>query len=167
MKPNRFASALLILAATTALAACGDADKATTAGSTPSASTSVSTSVAPTSAAASAPAAAAGASDKKLCETVKKAGDDMKAELLKVAMAGEPSAADFKKILIGLKDQLSAAASAGGDSKVATAVQQFNAEAAKAAAAADPAEAADNPAFEKAGTDITAACKAVGVSVNF
>ncbi|MEU5906908.1 hypothetical protein [Micromonospora sp. NPDC047527] len=104
-------------------------------------------------------------SDKDLCESAKKASDEMKAELVKVATAGEPSAADFKKILLELEQKVTTVATAGGDSKLAAALRQFGAEASKAAAAADPAEAADNPAFEKAGKGITDACKAAGVSV--
>ncbi|MET8121487.1 hypothetical protein [Micromonospora sp. NPDC005189] len=96
---------------------------------------------------------------------MKKASDEMKAELVKVATAGETSAADFKKILTELEQKVTTVATAGGDSKMAAALRQFGAEASKAAAAADPATAADNPAFEKAGKDITAACKAAGVSV--
>lgn len=156
-----------------ALTACGGEETTTTAGSTPSAST------APTSAAASAssapsPSAAAGAtggtggtSDKKLCESAKKAGDDMKAQLVAALQSGEPSPAVFKKILTDLEGKMTTLASSGGDSKVATALKRFGVEASKAAAEADPANAADNPAFEKAGADITAACKAAGVSVNF
>ncbi|SIM66243.1 hypothetical protein [Micromonospora cremea] len=41
-------------------------------------------------------------SDKKLCESAKKAGDEMRAALVAMATAGEPSAADFKKILTEL-----------------------------------------------------------------
>ncbi|MEV4659733.1 hypothetical protein [Micromonospora sp. NPDC049301] len=167
MKRSRIASALLILAATTALAACGDGDKATTAGSSSPAPTSAApTSAAPSTAATPTAPAASGASDKTMCESAQKAGDEMKAELVAIATAGEPSAADFKKILTGL-DQKVTEVAAGGDSKVATALRQFGVLASKAAAAPDPAAAADNPAFEKAGADITAACKAAGVSVNF
>ncbi|MEU8301480.1 hypothetical protein AB0C04_29855 [Micromonospora sp. NPDC048909] len=81
--------------------------------------------------------------------------------------SGEPSPADFKKILTEMGEQMATFASAGGDSGVATAMSRFGAQASKAAAAADPVGAADNPAFEKAGADITAACRAAGVSVNF
>ncbi|MEU4554558.1 hypothetical protein [Micromonospora violae] len=166
MKSSRLASAILILAVSTTLAACGDSDKATTAGSATPAPTSAAPSAVATSAAAtpsSSPAAGA-ASDKELCEAVKKASDEMKAELLKVATAGEPSAEDFKKILTEMEKRVTTAA-ATGDGKVATALRTFGAEAAKAAGAADPATAADNPAFEKAGKDITTACKAAGVNV--
>ncbi|HEX5597255.1 MAG TPA: hypothetical protein VFX61_14750 [Micromonosporaceae bacterium] len=107
-------------------------------------------------------------SDKELCESAKKAGDDMKAELIAIMKSGkEPSTADYKKILTDVVDKLNTLASAGGDSKVATSIKQLHAEAAKVAAAADPEKAADNPAFEKAGADLTAACKAVGVNANF
>ncbi|MGW3896599.1 hypothetical protein ACWD6L_15520 [Micromonospora profundi] len=160
MKSSRFASAVLILAAATALAACGDGDAATNAAST------APTSAAPSAAATStAPSPAAPAmSDKEICESAQKASDEMKAELLKIVSAGEPSAADYKKILAGLEERVTSLATAGGDSKLATALKTFGAEAAKAAAAADPATAADNPAFEKAGADITTACKAAGVT---
>ncbi|MGW1062821.1 hypothetical protein [Micromonospora rubida] len=106
-------------------------------------------------------------SDKKLCESAKKAGDDMKAQFVAAMQSGDPSPAVFKKILTDLDEKLTTLAATGSDGKVATALKQFGVEASKAAAAADPADAADNPAFEKAGADITAACKAAGVSVNF
>ncbi|MGC4813073.1 hypothetical protein ACLQ29_21320 [Micromonospora sp. DT228] len=165
MNHSRIASAVLILAAATALSACGDGDKATTAGSTSSASTSAAaTSAAASPTAAPASSAATGAvGDKQLCTSLKKASDQMKAELVKVAMAGEPSAADFKKVLTALSTELGALATAGGDGKVAAALRPFGAEVAKAAAAADPASAADNPAFMKAGTEVNAACTAAGV----
>ncbi|MEU5937095.1 hypothetical protein, partial [Micromonospora sp. NPDC047187] len=95
---------MLILAVSTALAACGDADKATTAGSTTPPPTSAAPSAVATSAAAapaSSPAAGA-ATDKQLCEAVKKASDEMRTEMVKVATTGDASAADFKKILTGL-----------------------------------------------------------------
>ncbi|WP_433344212.1 hypothetical protein [Micromonospora sp. CA-111912] len=154
-----------------ALTACGGGeDTTTTAGSTPSASTAPSSAAASPSSAppsTAATGATGGTSDKKLCESAKKAGDDMKAQLVAALQSGEPSPATFKKILTDLEGKMTTLASTGGDSKVATALKQFGVEAAKAAAAADPANSADNPAFEKAGADITAACKAAGVSVNF
>ncbi|MEV7328379.1 hypothetical protein [Micromonospora sp. NPDC093244] len=176
MKPTRVAFVLLILTATTVLAACGGEDAAPTAGSTPATPTSA----APSSAAPSTPATPAsvapatsgattgGTSDKKLCESAQKAGDEMKAALIDMVRTGEPSAADYRKILTGLDQELTRVASAGaGNSKVAAALRRFGDEAAKAAAAPDPASAADNPTFEKAGATITAACKAAGVRVNF
>ncbi|MFI0796916.1 hypothetical protein ACH4OY_30155 [Micromonospora rubida] len=153
-----------------ALTACSGEDTKTTAGSTPSASTAPSSAAASASSAPSSTAAAGttgGASDKKLCESAKKAGDDMKSQFVAAMQSGEPSPAVFKKILTDLDEKLTTLAATGSEGKVATALKQFGVEASKAAAAADPADAADNPAFEKAGADITAACKAAGVSVNF
>ncbi|MEU1587852.1 hypothetical protein [Micromonospora sp. NPDC005710] len=163
MKSFRLASAVSILVVATALAACGDGDKATTAGPTTPAPTSAAPSAVATSAAAS-PASAGAATDKQLCAAVKKANDEMRAEMVKVVTTGDASAADFKKLLTGLEEKVTAVASTG-DSKLAEALRTFSAEAAKAAAAPDPATAAENPAFEKAGKDISTACKAHGVSM--
>ncbi len=111
---------------------------------------------------------ARGASDKELCQSAKKAGDEMKAALVAALKAGkDPSPALFRKILTELTEKVTTVAATGVDGKVVTAMNQFGVEAAKAAAAADPAEAADNPAFEKAGKDLAAACKAAGVTVTF
>ncbi|MEV5208615.1 hypothetical protein AB0K35_14180 [Micromonospora sp. NPDC053740] len=166
MKSSRLASAMLILAVSTSLAACGDGDKATTAAPTASAPTSAAPSAVATSAAATpaSPPAAGAATDKQLCEAVKKASDEMRTEMVKVATTGDASAADFKKILAGLEQKVTTVASTG-DGKVADALRTFAAEAAKAAAAADPATAADNPVFEKAGKEISTACKTHGVSM--
>ncbi|GAA2216648.1 hypothetical protein ACFY2R_05495 [Micromonospora olivasterospora] len=106
-------------------------------------------------------------SDKDLCESAKKASDEMKTKLVAAVQAGKESdPAMFKEILTGLEQKFTTAVSSGGDSKVATAMKQFATEAGKAASAADPATAADNPAFEKAGADLTAARKTAGVTVN-
>ncbi|MFC5925028.1 hypothetical protein [Micromonospora vulcania] len=107
-------------------------------------------------------------SDKELCESAKKANDEMRAALVEAAKSSaEMTPADFKKILLELDQKVTAVASTGGDGKLAAALREFGVLSAKAAAAADPAAAADNPAYLKAGADITAACKAVGVNVIF
>lgn len=167
MKRFRFDSVLLTLASLMTLAACGDEDSTTAAGSAPSASAAPSSPAA--SASASASASATGTlSDKELCNSAKKAGDDMKAKVIAaVQSGGDPAPAVFKEILGDLEEKVTALASAGGDGKVPAAMKRIAAEAGKAAAAADPATAADNPAFEKAGKDLTAACKAAGVNVIF
>lgn len=92
----------------------------------------------------------------------------MKDAFIAAAMqsAGEPSPAVVKKILNGFAEEMTALAAAGGDSKAATASKRVGAEASKAAAAADPTEAADNAAFEKAGGQLAAACKAAGVDLD-
>ncbi|MFI7606015.1 hypothetical protein ACIBTV_12905 [Micromonospora sp. NPDC049366] len=123
------------------------------------------------SAAASSPAAGRApvtVDEKTLCESAEKAGQDMKKALIAAVQSGnEPSAEVYRKMLTDLHDKLAALTPGGGDGKVADALNRMGAEAAKAAAAGDPAAAADNPAFEKAGTDLTAACKTAGVTVNF
>ena len=154
-------SSLLICVSVLPLTACGGKDDtSTTAGSAPAASVP-----------AASPAGgdtAGGANDKKLCESVRTAGEKMKSSLITALQSGEePSPAVFKKILTDLDKEVTSLAEAGGDSEVGAALQKLGSEAAKAAKASDPAEAADNPEFEKAGTEITAACKSAGVDVNF
>ncbi|WBB79618.1 hypothetical protein O7606_26320 [Micromonospora sp. WMMD882] len=166
MNLARVTSAIVMCAVLTTLAACGGEDAADPAGS--SSTTSSAPSSAATTASSAPSASTAGASDKDLCESAKKAGDEMKAELVKAVSSGsEPTPAVFQKILTDLEKAVTGLAATGGDSPVATALKQFGVEAAKAASEADPAAAADNPAFEKAGADITAACRAAGVDVNF
>jgi hypothetical protein len=168
--PLRITGRLLIAASLLALGACG-ADEAT-----PTAASTTAVSVAPSSPAATtaAPSATAaggttgGKNDKKLCQNVQQAGDDMRQQLVDTLQSGaEPTPAVFRKILNDLDTKVTALAAAGGDSAVAAALKTFGAEAAKAAQDADPASAASNPTFEKAGADITAACKPSGVLVNF
>ena len=157
-------SSLLICVSVLPLTACGGKDDtSTTAGSAPAASAP-----APASASPAGGDTAGGANDKKLCESVRSAGEKMKSSLITALQAGEePSPAVFKKILTDLDKEVTSLAEAGGDSEVGAALQKLGSEAAKAAKASDPAEAADNPEFEKAGTEITAACKSAGVDVNF
>ncbi|MCY1137232.1 hypothetical protein OWR29_04415 [Actinoplanes sp. Pm04-4] len=145
-----------------ALTACGGDE--TTAASAPAATTAAAP--APTTAAAD-PAASA-ADDKKLCAEAEKAGKEMKAELIKTLQAaeGEPDAAAMGKVLVGLADDLNQAA-ASSDSKVGQALKAFAAASDEAGKAANPETAADNPAYEQAGKDVRAACKEVGVAVNY
>jgi len=152
------ASALLISAALLALAGCGGEDDAPTAATSTVAAT-------PSSASAG---AAGSTADKELCESVRKAGEDMKSSLLTaLGSDDDTSPAAFRTILTDLNTTMSSLAAAGGDSDVAAALTKFTEQASKAAAAADPASAAGSPAFEKTGADLTAACKPTGVDVNF
>ncbi|MEU7909335.1 hypothetical protein [Actinoplanes sp. NPDC049118] len=157
----RVTSSVLIGASLLTVAACGGEDAANTAKPAPAVT-------APASSAPSSPAAAgaAGASDKELCNSAKKAGNDMKTALLAALKAGEPTAEAYSKILTDLAGTLTESAASGGDGKVTAVMKQVSAEATVVAGAADP-ETADSAAFEKAGADLTAACKAVGVNVNF
>ncbi|MEO3748552.1 hypothetical protein [Plantactinospora sp. B5E13] len=159
----------MICASLITLSACGGEEPENTAGSTPSTSAAAPSASAPASSApASAPAGAA-TGDKELCESVKKAGEEMMDAFVAAFTSGnEPDSAELKKVLTDLSKELETlAASGGADSKVVAALKGFGAEASKAASAADPMTAAENPAFEKAGSEITAACKTAGVTVNF
>jgi hypothetical protein len=171
VKLFRVTSSLFICASVLALAACGGADE-TKAGSAPAASSTVAAPAATPTSSTPADSAAGGTSDQDLCESAHEAGEKMKKDFIAAFQAsggGElPPVAELKKILTDLNDELSGLASAGAeDSEVVAALEKFGSEAAKAAKASDPATAADNPAFEKAGSDITAACKSAGVKVNF
>ncbi|WBB49809.1 hypothetical protein O3597_04830 [Verrucosispora sp. WMMA2044] len=108
-------------------------------------------------------------SDKQLCESAKQASDKMREDLVAAVSSGsEPSPALFQKILSGLQNEVTRVAATGAsDSKVVAALEEFGAEAGKAANATDPATAADNPAFEKAGASLSKACKSAGVTVTF
>src|SRR5690606_31586855 len=130
-----------------------------------SAPTADSASSAPSS---SAPAGNTGdMSDRELCEAANKAGNAMKDALMAFMKSGrEPSAADYKKILTDLGEQLTTLASSGAATPGATALKHLAAQAATAAGAADPAGAIDNPVFDKAGDALPAACAAAGVAVN-
>ncbi|MFI6824374.1 hypothetical protein ACIBJE_26030 [Micromonospora sp. NPDC050187] len=166
MKPFRVVSAVLICASLT-LAGCGGGEDST-AESAPSVSSAPSSPAASDSSAPSPSAAAGGASDKELCESAKKFGNDMKTSLVTALQADQAAApAAFRKILTELDVKMTALAATGGDTPVTVAIRQFGVEAAKAAKAADPAAAAANPTFEKVGTDLTTACKKAGVDVNF
>jgi hypothetical protein len=162
VKLSRITSAALIGVSMMALAACGGED-ATTAKPAP-ATTTAATPL------ASEPAEAGttgGVSDKELCESVKKAGDDMTAALVAAVKAGEPTAADYSKILTGMAAAMDKLAATGTEGDVLTAIKKIGAESATAAAAGDPTEAASTASFEKAGAEMTAACKKAGVKLNF
>ena len=164
---SRATFAALICASALALAACGGGDD-TTAAPAPSTTTAAAPAPSATSAAPSAATGGTGigAGDKKICESANKAGEKMKDDFVAAMTSGEPSPAKLKQILGELDSKLSAVAG-DADTKVAAAAKQMAAEAEKAASAADPMDAAANSGFEKAGSDLTAACKAAGVKVNF
>jgi hypothetical protein len=167
VKLSRITSTALLGATLMALAACGD-DAAPIAAPVTTVSVPAPTSAAASVAASAEAPSAGGSADQKLCTSANKAGEAMKDSFVAAVQAGgEPTPAALKKILLNFSDTVTTAAAAAGDSTVAAAVKKMAGEASKAAAAANPIEAADNPAFVKAGSDLTAACKAAGVSVNF
>ncbi|MBQ1025482.1 hypothetical protein [Micromonospora sp. C95] len=168
MNRIRASFAVLACASLLALAACGGDDAAPTAGTSPSATVPSATATSPTPAPPTADAADV-VSDKQLCESAKQASDKMREDLVAAVSSGsEPSPALFQKILSGLQNEMTRVADTGAsDSKVVAALEEFGAEAGKAANATDPATAADNPAFEKAGASLSKACKSAGVTATF
>ncbi|MBL7253996.1 hypothetical protein [Paractinoplanes lichenicola] len=161
----------LVGASMMSLAACAG-DDATEASSTTPATTATSAAPAATTEAA-APAAGDAPDDKTICTAAGKADKAMKAELISQMQKtqGELDGAGYQKILVSLADQLTTAAGSS-ESEVGKAVKTFatlatEAGANAAKAGANPEAALDAPGFEKSGTDLTAACKAAGVTVNY
>ncbi|WP_432954908.1 hypothetical protein [Micromonospora haikouensis] len=157
----RISTVVLTCVSVLALAACGGEEPAPTAAPTSAAATTAA--AAPT---AATPAAADPVSDKKLCETAKKIGDDSKKALMKAIVDGGDPAAAMKKAYTEMAEGATPAAGGSG-SEVAAALAAFGAEAGKIANAADvEAAAEDSAALEKAGAKANAACKKVGVDPN-
>ncbi|MBU2662632.1 hypothetical protein KOI35_03855 [Actinoplanes bogorensis] len=161
----------LIGASFMTLAACGG-DDTTAAWTEPAATTATSAAPAaePTDAAPAdaAPAAADAPTDKAICNAAGKADKAFKAELIQLLQSaqGEPSDADMAKVLGGLGTELEKAAGSS-ETKVGLAVKKFAAGAAEVANSASPMTEIENPEYEASGKAITAACKTVGVTVNY
>ncbi len=156
---TRVTSAVLFTAAVLSLAACSEEEKKSDAAAT-------STAAATTAAAPSSPpAAAAGASDKEICEAANKAGKAMTKDLSAAITDGDFSPAEAKTILGAFRESVLAVTAPDSSTKVGVAALQMTKDATKIAEAADPFTAMEDPAFEKAGTDLEAACKAVGVKL--
>ncbi|MBW6433691.1 hypothetical protein KZ829_08035 [Actinoplanes hulinensis] len=158
----RIATAVLAGVSMMGLAACGD-DKAATTTAEPA--KPAATSALP-EAEAAAPAAAAPA-DKVICEDANKAAESFKKALLTImsTTGGDVPKKDAALMLSDFAANLEKAAE-GSDTAVATALKTNAAEAAKAAKADDPVNAADTPESAKAAKEFNAACKAVGVKTN-
>jgi hypothetical protein len=161
MIQTRIASAVLGGVFLLSVAACGTDKTDSAAGSAPTNAAS-----APAPAETTAAAAAAPADDKAMCTAADKAAKAMTKEIVKLVGSGaDPAPADYAKILNDMNAVLTATAK--GDGNVATAMKEVAAQSAKAATLPDPSAGAEDPAFEKAGKELTAACKAAGVKVNF
>ncbi len=171
MNSLRSATAVLFCLPLLTLAACGQDDTTSTAApATASAAPAASSAPAATtpSSPAAAPAGPASKADKALCTTVEKAGQTMKTEAITALSGGaNPDPVDFKKILGTFAGKLTRAAATADDSQVTTAVKAMSTQAAQAAAQANPIDAAADPKFEEAGSQVTTACAAAGVKVNF
>ncbi|MDP9794107.1 hypothetical protein J2S43_002619 [Catenuloplanes nepalensis] len=150
-----------------ALSACGGGDDSNTGASAPATSGApVATTGAPATSEARAAAAAAAASDKEICDAAVRATTAFTKKLTETLQAGkEFSNADVQAAWTAMATELAVAE--GGDSAVAKAAQTLTAELKTAAAAPDPTVAEESPAYQKAGADLDAACKAVGVDINF
>ncbi|MFI2714179.1 hypothetical protein ACH495_29065 [Micromonospora sp. NPDC018662] len=157
---------VLACVAVTALGACGGQDTSTNAdaAATPTAPAPSASTPSP---AASSPAAVTTVSDRELCASAKKTSDEMKAKLVTAMQSGGDTNTQIAKIMTELGQKVSALTRTAGDGEAATALRRFSVEVTKAAAAPDPATAADNPAMAKAGEDFNAACKAAGVTTVF
>ncbi|MEV4491816.1 hypothetical protein AB0K04_17085 [Micromonospora coxensis] len=166
MNRARFLTVVLACASVVALSACGGEDPSPVTLPSPSATASATTaapSVAPSSAAAADPAA-----DKKLCESAKKIADDSRSAVVKAATSGADPTPALKKAYADMAKGMAATAATGASgSEVTAALTAFGTEAGKVATAADMTTAADSPAFQQAGTKANAACKKVGVDLNF
>ncbi|TDB77028.1 hypothetical protein [Micromonospora sp. KC723] len=166
MTRARFSTVVLTSVSLLTLAACGGEEPSTTAAPTPSTTTSATADT--PSATGSSAAAADPASDKKLCEAAKKIGDESKAAVVKAVSSGQDPTPLMKKAYTDMAEGMVATAATGGSgSEVATALAAFGTEAGKVAGAADMTAAADGAGLRKASADANAACKQVGVNVNF
>ncbi|WP_328344148.1 hypothetical protein [Micromonospora sp. NBC_00421] len=156
-----------------ALAACSTAEPSTTAAPSASASTAPSASPATTDPATTGPAttgpaaAADPAADKKLCTTAKKIADETKADVVKAATSGGDPAPALKKAYSEMATGLAKATAGTPASEAATALAAFGAAAGRVATAPDMAAAAGRPEFQKTSAMANAACKKVGVDINF
>lgn len=144
---------MLISVSLMTLAACGGKEAASTAAPAAPAATNASAGV--SAAADTGGATGAGNDDATICRDAKKAHQDMLRQI-----TGSPSPEAVKKAVTDLGKTLTDLAATGGNSKVATAINQYGAAAAKAAA--DPG-AAEDPVLDKASEEFRAACKAIGV----
>ena len=155
----RAGSTVLISVSLMTLAACGGKEAASTAAPAAPAATNASAGV---PAAAGTGGATGAGNDATLCHAAKKAHQDMLTQFTAAASGATPSPEAVQKAVTDLGTALTALAATGGNSKVATAINQYGAAAAKAAAAG-PGAAEDDPALSKASEELRAACKAVGV----
>lgn len=150
----RTTSTLLISVSLMTLAACGGKEAPSTAA--PAAPAATNASAGGTSSATDA------GNDATLCRAAKKAHQDMLSQFAASASSATPSPDAVKKAVTDLGKALTVLAATGGNSKVATAINQYGAAAANAAAAG-PEAAEDDPVLGKASEELRAACKAIGV----
>ncbi|AGL17017.1 hypothetical protein [Actinoplanes sp. N902-109] len=150
MQLSRLSPAALTVASLLALAACGDS------------------AAPPAAAPASSAAASTTPADRKLCSSVQKIGQDLKDKLVDASQSKQdPTPELFQNILNKLAQQVTAEAFDASSSPVVRAARQLAAEAAEAAKSTDPVAALGAGTFDQASTDLTSACRSVGVDVTF
>lgn len=181
---SRTAVVALLCAGLASLAACGDSDTesaapTSAASGNPAASAAAGGgATAEGSTAASAPAggsadgsSAAGGrkvTDKGLCTTVRTAGSTLKDSITQAQRAdGHVEAADAKKAFVTFRDTLNGALGFAEATKVTEATRAIADEVGKASEKPDPITAAADAGFDQLSSNLTTACKAVGVTVNF
>ncbi|SCG48578.1 hypothetical protein [Micromonospora coxensis] len=165
MNRARFLTIVLACASVVALSACGGEEPSPVTLPSPSATAS-----ATTGAPSESPSAAAAdpAADKKLCASAKKIADDSRSAVVKAATSGADPTPALKQAYTDMAKGMAATAATGAaGSEVTAALTAFGTEAGKVATAADMTTAADSPAFQQAGTKANAACRKVGVDLNF
>lgn len=163
MKRFRTLAVVLALTSLSSLTACGSEDAPTVAVPTGAAAPAASASAsapAPAGAATSAPASTGTSGDADAAALCKQA-DEAKKILVTVfaeALGGtEPDAAKVKKAVADLGAELTRIGKSGGG-EAAAAMTAYGAELTKASKEADPFEASNSAASEKAGERVDAAC---------
>ncbi|WP_221327100.1 hypothetical protein [Actinoplanes sp. L3-i22] len=162
MMRSRIVPVALLCACLASLAACGDSNTESAAPKT--------------SAIAAAPSASGGGTgtggkvtgDKELCDTVNKAGSTMKNGLSQAQKAdGHVEVADAKKAFTAFHATVNESLVFAEATEVTVAARAVADEVAKAATAADPISAAADAGFAQLSGNLTTACQAAGVTINF
>ncbi|MEU4427513.1 hypothetical protein AB0F81_43395 [Actinoplanes sp. NPDC024001] len=156
MKRYRILPAALFCTCLAALAACSGTDDEKAAAP------------APASPAAVAATTDSAVDDATLCKTMNIAGKTMVTDLTNAQQSeGGVLPADAKKVFTKFHDSATKALASAGDSEVTSASRKLTDEIGKAAASADPIGVAADANFTELNADLTTACQAIGVKVNF
>jgi hypothetical protein len=162
---NRFRTLAVVLALTS-LTACGSEDD-TTATAPPVAASSTASAPAPATSATSAGTATeappeagtrGGVDTAALCKEADEAKKILVTVFAEALGGGEPDPAKVQKAVADLGAKLTAIGTKGGSSEAGVAMQEYGAELTKASKEADPFEASNSAASEKAGERVDAAC---------
>jgi hypothetical protein len=162
---TRLVPAALLCACLASLAACGDSG---TESAAPAPSVTAAGSSATAGADPSRNSGATAADDKSLCKTLDKAGSTMKNGISQTQKAdGHVEVADAKRAFAKFHNTVTEALVSAPDTDVTVAARAIADEVGKAATAADTVSAAAGAGFEQLSGNLTTACKAAGVRINF